>query len=405
MREFDVAMGKMSKIDKGGNSKLFVLACWGMLSIGMVFGSIGPLLVPISETFRLRIAQVGLPIVCNSAGFFSASILLALLWKVRRVRIFLIAPSLVASLALASIGLVRTTLLLLAALFLVGISQGLLHTSLDCFFSEISGEQRTRRLNWLHVFYGIGAIIGPLLVAIVLTFSDKWRLVYVLVGLLSLPLPILFWRSSLYQGSISFSPTLTPAGQGLTRPIASPLFWLAALAMLLYVGIEVSFGSWTPVFLTRVRDLSIVSASYAISVFWVSIVVGRFLFGTFFHKTNLSLSLVVGTLAAALFSALTFMLKGHIPMILLIALSGLSISWFYPSVIALGANTFPEHIGFMTGALAASGTSGSMLFPWLIGPVSEALGLERSVFLVPLLCIALAGIFTRYALCLLRTKP
>jgi len=389
---------------KGGNRKLFTLACWGMLSVGMVIGSLGPLLVPIRETFHLRIAQVGLPIVCTSAGFLSASIFLALLWKIHRARLFLIGSSLVASLALASISLARTTLLLLALLFLVGISQGLLHTSLDCFFSEVSGEEKARRLNWLHVFFGIGAILGPLLVAILLTFSEKWYLVFLFIGLISFPLSILFWRSSHYQESLSSGPTLTLISHGLTSPLTSPFFWLAILAMFLYVGLEVSFGSWTPVFLTRIRQVSVVSASYSISVFWLSIMVGRFLFGRFFHRTNLSLSLVIGTLGAALFTSLTFAVKPHLPITIFIALSGLSLSWFYPSMIALGANTFPKHIGFMTGALIASGTSGSILFPWLIGPVSEVLGLGRSIFVVPLLCVVLAGIFSHYTLSLIRTK-
>jgi len=48
------------------NSKLFVLACWSMTSVGLVIGSLGPLLVPISDTFHLRLAQMGLPIVSYS---------------------------------------------------------------------------------------------------------------------------------------------------------------------------------------------------------------------------------------------------------------------------------------------------------------------------------------------------
>lgn len=37
---------------KAENSKLFVLACWSMTSVGLVIGSLGPLLVPISDTFH-----------------------------------------------------------------------------------------------------------------------------------------------------------------------------------------------------------------------------------------------------------------------------------------------------------------------------------------------------------------
>jgi len=180
------------------NSKLFVLACWSMTSVGLVIGSLGPLLVPISDTFHLRLAQMGLPIVSHSTGFLSVNIFLAFFWKIHRTRIFLGLSSLVASLTLASISLVRTPLLLLAILFLVGTSQGLLHTTLDCFFSEISGEERARSLNWLHVFFGIGAILGPLLVGVLLAYSKRWGLVYFFIGLASFPLPILFWRSRFY---------------------------------------------------------------------------------------------------------------------------------------------------------------------------------------------------------------
>ena len=386
------------------NSKLFVLACWSMTSVGIVFGSLGPLLVPISDTFHLRLAQMGLPIVSLSAGFLSANILIAFLWKTNRVRLFLVLPSLAASLTLASISLVRTPVLFLLILFFVGISQGLLHTSLDCFFSEVSGEERARPLNWLHVFFGIGAVLGPLLVGILLSYSERWDLVYLFIGLASLPLPVMFWRSRLYRDDLSSRSTLSPVSHPPNRPIASPLFRLVIGGMFLYVGLELSFGSWTPVFLIRIREVSVVSASYSISVFWLSMVAGRFLFGYFFHRTNLSLSLVVGSLAAALFTALTFVLNYHGPLILFIALSGLSLSWFYPTMLALGANTFPKHIGFLTGTLSASGTSGSILFPWLIGPLSEILGLEKGVFIVPLLCVGLAGIFSSYAFLLAKIK-
>lgn len=391
-------------MDKTENSKLFVFACWSMTTVGIVIGSLGPLLVPISDTFHLRLAQMGLPIVSHSAGFLGGNIFLVVLWKTNRARLFLGFSSLVASLSLTSISLVRTPWLLMVTLFFVGTSQGILHTSLDCLFSEVSGEERARPLNWLHIFFSTGAILGPLLVGTLLAHTERWNLVYLFIGLASLPLSVLFWRSRLYRDSLSSGSTLAPVTHDLNKPAASPLFWLAIGGMFLYVGLELSFGSWTPVFLIRIRELPVVSASYSISVFWLTMVAGRFLFGRFFHKTNLSLSLVVGTLAAALFTTLTFVLSHHVVIPLFIALSGLSLSWFYPTMIALGANTFPKHIGFMTGILAASGTSGSILFPWLIGPVSEALGLARGVFVVPLLCVVLAGIFSSYAFLLKRTK-
>jgi len=131
------------------NSKLFVLACWSMTSVGLVIGSLGPLLVPISDTFHLRLTQMGLPIVSHSTGFLSVNIFLAFFWKIHRTRIFLGLSSLVASLTLASISLVRTPLLLLAILFFVGTSQGLLHISIYTTSTEVRRNRKKLSLKLL----------------------------------------------------------------------------------------------------------------------------------------------------------------------------------------------------------------------------------------------------------------
>jgi len=223
----------MSEVE---NSRVLVVACWSMTSVGIVFGSLGPLLVPISDTFHLRLAQMGLPIVSHSTGFLIANIFLVFFWKIHRAQLFLSLSSLAASLTLASISLVRTPWLLLLILFFVGTSQGVLHTGLDCFVSEVSGEERVRPLNWLHVFFGIGAILGPLLVGILLTYSERWDLVYLLIGLAGLPLAVVFWRSRFYRDSLYSESTLTLVSHDLNRSVSSPLFWLAIVGVFLYVG-------------------------------------------------------------------------------------------------------------------------------------------------------------------------
>jgi len=384
-------------MNKSGNSRLFAISCWGMLSVGMTFSSLGPLLLPISDTFHFRLSQVALPVVSHSVGFFTANILVALVWKIQRARLLLAVSGLLAFLMLVSISLFPTAGLLLTLLFFLGVAQGTMHTGLDSLFSEISGEERARFLNWLHVFIGVGAVLGPLSVGVLLNYSEKWYLVYLMMAIVTLPLPLLFFRGTLYQSIVYSGRTQTPTGDSLARPTTSPLFWLAIVGIFSYVGLELSFASWTPTFLVRVRNISYTSASYSVSIFWFALMTGRFLFGRFFHKTNLSLFLGAGALVAALFTTFTFSTDYSLLIGLFMALSGLSLSWFYPSILALGANTFPRNVGFITGALAASGTMGSIVFPWIIGPVSEALSLAKGVFLIPLLCLGLTGIFFYYA--------
>ena len=389
-------MKKISKMNKSSDSQLFAISCWGMLSIGMTFSSLGPLLAPISDTFHFKLGQLALPVVSHSLGFLTANILMALVWRIQRARFLFTLSGLLTFLMLISISLFSTARLLFTFLFFLGVAQGTMHTGLDSFFSEISGEKRVRYLNWLHIFIGLGAVLGPLSVGILLSYSEKWRLVYLIMAMVSLPLPLLFFRGTLYQSIIYSGKPQTPASTYLVRPITSPFFWLAMIGIFSYVGLELSFASWTPIFLIKTKNISYALASYSISIFWLTLVIGRFLFGRFFHKTNLSFFLGAGALVAALFTAFTFSTDYPVFIGLFIALSGLSLSWFYPSILALGANTFPRQVGVITGSLAASGTVGSIVFPWIIGPVSETLGLPKGVFLIPLLCLGLTGIFFYY---------
>jgi len=383
-------------MNKSINFQLFAISCWGMLSVGMTFSSLGPLLAPISDTFHFKLGQLALPVVSHSVGFLTANILMAFIWRIQRARLLFTLSGLLAFLMLASIGLFPTAGLLLTFLSLLGVAQGTMHTGLDSLFSEISGKERAKFLNWLHVFIGVGAVLGPLLVGILLNYSEKWQLVYLMMAMVSFPLPLLFFRRTPYQSIIYSGKPQTPVSTYLVRPITSPFFWLAMIGIFSYVGLELSFASWTPIFLAKARNISYVLASYSVSIFWLTLVIGRFLFGRFFHKTNLSFFLGAGALVATLFTAFTFSTDYPVFIGVFIALSGLSLSWFYPSILALGANTFPRHVGVITGSLAASGTMGSIIFPWIIGPLSEVLSLTRGVLLIPLLCLGLAGIFFYY---------
>ncbi len=387
----------MSKNFSSDNWQLTIVSYWGMLNAGVVISFLGPLLVPISNSFQLKLAQVGFPVVFNMMGFLVATFALAFFWRVYRARLLLTFSSLFLLLSLVGIALLHTSLVfLLILLFFVGFSAGLLHTSLDSLFSEIFGRTRAKYLNILHMFVSLGCLAGPLLVGIILTYSEKWYLVCFLMGLLNLPLSIFFWNKKLYKGA-TFSRTLeTFDSSRLNKPVSWRLFWPIVFAIFLYVGIESSFASWTPVFLAKARDVSTAIASYNISIFWLAMIGGRWLFSRFFYKADLSHSLIIGAAGGALSIALSFLSEERTLILLFIACSGLLFSYAYPGLLALGGNVFPNSIGFVMGILTAGGFLGSMFFPWLIGPISQAIGLTKGVFVIPLLCVGFASVLSYF---------
>jgi len=366
-----------------------------MLVFGMANGSIGPLLVPIADSFKLRIAEVGYPVVLNSMGFFSAGIFISFVWRVYRARFLLTFFSLFFLFSLLSMVFLHNSMeVILPLLFFIGLSGGVLHGSTNSLFSEVYVNSRARYLSILLMFFGLGAVVGPLLVGIVLTYTVRWYLVYLFFGIVTLPLPLFFGRRKLYRNIKSY--VVKKGGNCLReKPATSFLFWIIILANFLAIGVQVAFYSWMPFFLAKERSLSPAVASYSVSVFWLSIIGGRALFARFFHKSDLYHSLILGTGGAALFFVLSFISDRMILTVLFLIFSGLFFSFVSPVLRALGGNIFSKHIGFLTGVITASGSFGSMFLPWLVGQISQKIGVSGGVLIIPVFSGAIAIILAK----------
>ena len=391
----------MSKNSHSDNRKLNLAMYLGMFNMGMIFSITGPLLVPISDFFQLGIAQTGLPVVAITGGFLSATIFMSFLWKIDRARLLLTFFSVLLVLSLVTLVFLHTSIeIVLILLFFVGVSQGFLHVGFDTLVSEIYEQKRAKYLSILHLFVGLGAFFSPVLVGIVLSYTSLWYLVYLILGLINLPLFIIFSRKKLYQNTILSQKTKLIHKLNLKQPLSSSFLWLMVAFMFLAMGAQVSFTSWLPVFLVRVRQISPAMASYSVSVFWLTVIIGRGLFSRFLHNADLTLSLTIGIIFGALFIGLSFLSTGVIFIILFVAFSGLFISIIWPALMAIGADIFPMHIGFLIGILSVSASSSIIFFSWLIGPVSKLLGLNKSVFMIPIMGIGAAIIlfYFRYSM-------
>jgi len=380
---------KSRKVDLG----LIIPSYWGMFVAGILISFLGPLLTSISASFRLSLSWVGLPVVTMSTGSLLATLAVAFFWEIQRARMMLVFSSLLMVLSLVGVFFLhRDLFLLLAGLFLLGFGIGMLHVGIDSLLSEASGQMRAKYLNTLHMFIGLGGITGPILVGVVLTYTGNWHFVFLLIALLALPLPMFFSSVRVYGGSVfsTMHKENTASKEGRVSVRWGLLFPLV-LAISLCIGIEHSFTSWTPVFLVRERNLSIVTASYAISIFWLCIILGRWIFSRFLYHRDLYLYLIIAAAGVVLLTALSFFPKQISLILVFVAGSGLFFSHMFPSLLASGGNVFPGSIAFVTGILTAGSVVGSMFLPWVVGPISELMGLGRGIFVIPLLGIVLLG--------------
>jgi len=237
-------------------------------------------------------------------------------------------------------------------------------------------------LNYLHAFYGVGALVGPLFASAIIALQWGWNSVYLLMAGLSLPLLLGF-------GTFFGSPPSTPVtanrederalgGNVFRDALKLPVIWLAALFLLVYVGVEVSLGNWSYSFLLEDRQQGTVLAGWIASGYWLGLTLGRF------TLQNLAERLGVGTrnLMYACMAGIVIgiLLIWFVPLAATAALGfcfiGFSLGPIYPLTVAITPKLVPSRLGpSAIGLLVSVSIFGLALFPWIAGVLAQAIGI------------------------------
>src|SRR5258708_18101088 len=123
-----------------------------------------------------------------------------------------------------------------------GMATGILAAGLTLFVAALPNN--TALLSYLHAFYGVGALVGPLIASTILALSWGWNTAILTWTFLALPLLIGLLALFRHQSSGAVHEGQTGEGEnGLLAALKIPAVWFATLFLLFYVGVEVSLGS------------------------------------------------------------------------------------------------------------------------------------------------------------------
>jgi FHS family L-fucose permease-like MFS transporter len=160
---------------------------------------------------------------------------------------------------------------------------------------------------------------------------------------------------------------------------------LGALGIFVYVGAEVSIGSFLINYfgLPGIGGLSEKDAASLVSFYWGGAMAGRF-GGAFILKyVRPGFALGIAATVAALLVAVSMATHGHTAMWSIIAV-GLFNSIMFPTIFSLGL--------FNLGALTSKGSSlmvaailGGAIIPEIQGKIADSLGVQHAFF-IPILC-------------------
>lgn len=160
---------------------------------------------------------------------------------------------------------------------------------------------------------------------------------------------------------------------------------LGAIGIFMYVGAEVSIGSFLAMYLAlpEIGDMSMSRASHYISWYFGGAMVGRFLGAAIMQKISGNRVLAFNAIAAVLLLATTMTSSGTLAMWSLLFV-GLCNSIMFPTIFSLALQNLGSSRGQGSGILCLAIVGGAIV-PLAQGFLADQVGIQMS-FILPVLC-------------------
>jgi FHS family glucose/mannose:H+ symporter-like MFS transporter len=275
--------------------------------------------------------------------------------------------------------------MLLVCLGMLGLGGGALNGGTNALLSDISPEKRASALNLLGIFFGIGALLTPLLIGSLLEFLGLQAVLVILVLMTLIPF-IFFLRASYpapkHEGGFVRSE--------LRAVLRNPLLFLFGFLLFFQSGNEFTMGGWISTFLSERHHLDSRSAAYALSGYWTALMAGRWIVSRLGGRYPAQ-AVVVASACVALAGACGAIMAPSGPIAAAcVAVVGLGFASIFPTTLAQAGGRFAGFSGTAFSVIFAMALSGGMLAPWIVGRIAQNHGIGSGFWLTVAGCAAIA---------------
>ncbi len=301
--------------------------------------------------------------------------------------------------------------LFLTAFFVLASGITLLQVAANPYVTILGdAETASSRLNLTQAFNSLGTTLAPylgsvfILGAAVIKSADEIKQLnaeqlslYQAIQATSVQHPYLVLAAVLFSMAAIFYFLKLPAMSGYSSPAQTiqtegqgnawqyPHLVLGAVAIFVYVGGEVSIGSFLVNFLgePNIAGMPEQDAGKYVSFYWGGAMLGRFAGAAVMQKIRPAYVLAFNAVCAVLLVLLAIFSSGPLAMWSILAV-GLCNSVMFPTIFALAISGLGQHTGQGSGILCASIVGGAIL-PVLQGVFADRIGIQTAFFL-PVLC-------------------
>lgn len=367
--------------------RLFIASCIALVATAMTFAIRGDILEPLRGQFGLNNEQVGEVAGIAFLGF--------------TVSIFIGGPLCDAVgmgrlLALAFICHVLGVLMMIFApgywvlwsgSLIGGLGNGLVEAAVNPLVATVYSDDKTNKLNALHVWFPGGIVIGGLVAYLLSGVGASWQVKWSMILI-----PTLIY-GALFLGQKFPATERVQSGVStgdMFKEVLQPLFLVLAFCMLLTASTELGPNQWIPDVLNpAVGGLGIVV------LVWINglMAVGRYFAGPIVHR----LSPIGLLIASSIFSAVGLFLLSSVQSaasaFVAATIFAIGVCFFWPTMLGVTSERFPKGGAFLLALMGAIGNLAVFRILPIMGGIKDQYGPFMAFRYVAILPVVLVVIF------------
>ena len=233
----------------------------GTSSFGVVWPSL-------ADEFGRSTGELGYVTLAYGAGYTVASSLSGRMAARAKFGSVLIGAALIAAGALTALAMSPGWITFLVAATVLGASGGQIDAATNTYVAVRHGS---RAMGFIHGAFGIGTIVGPLVVTALLYLGLSWRIAFAVLAVGQLAYAAGLWA---YARSVEVA-----ADPPRTSPTRSATLGWSITFFFLYAGLASGLGTWAFTYLTEEGGLSETAGGLVVTGYWMGFTASRLLLG------------------------------------------------------------------------------------------------------------------------------
>jgi FHS family glucose/mannose:H+ symporter-like MFS transporter len=356
------------------NKKLvFLSSCLGMLLFGVTLITLGSVAPELARKFDLSKIASGTLFSIMPFGVLMGSFFFGPFCDKYGYKYLLVFSAFLIFIGFEGIAYATDFSILRISVFLFGLGGGAINGATSAVVADITEKDKYANLSLLGVFFGIGALGMPFVLALFESVVD-YQVVVAAVGLLAL-------LASVFYMLIAFPLPKHVNGSPIRRSFSllkDHVLIFIAFFLFCQSSFEAIINNWTTSYLIAQVGVTPSKALYGLSLFVVGMTAMRLLTGSLFRDVKTQ-KLLMASFLFLLFGCFLLNTTNYISAVIGLVFIGAGLAGGFPIMLGMVAARYSDLSATAFSMVLAVALLGNMLVNYMMGIVAQKYGIHNLI--------------------------